>query len=185
MAVLTHPTMSKGTGPASPGPKPIPQAPIIVEDLSQFESGPEPQPSPTIEAQGQKPKLDDSERRKLDDLIFLGRVSREIDLVGHKFELATLTHKEHTMLMRELSRVSDTANLFVIRVYTLAVAIKKLDGVSIDDIKTEGEFESAFAKRVEFIDSMQLRVIEKLFEEYSLLSDESDKMVTSDNLKKS
>jgi hypothetical protein len=184
MAVLTHPTMSKGTGPASPGPKPIPQEPIIVEDLSQFESGPEPQP---VQEPVQAPKstLAEEERKKLDDLIFLGKVSKEVELAGHRFELATLTHKEHTALMRELAKVSETANLFVIRAYTLAFALKRLDGVGLDDIKIEGEFESPFAKRLDLIDNMQLRVIERLFEEYSALSDESDKIVTSDNLKKS
>jgi hypothetical protein len=186
MAVLTHPTMSKGTGPASPGPKPVTQPPIIVEDLSQFESGPEPQ-QVQEPVQASKSLLVEEERKKLDDLIFLGKVSKEVDLAGHRFEVATLTHKEHTALMAELSEFAKAseASLFVIRAYTMAFVLKRIDGVRIDDIKTEGEFKNPFAKRLDLIDNMQLRVIEKLYEEYSVLSDESDKIVTSDNLKKS
>jgi hypothetical protein len=181
MAVLTHPSMSKGT-PINQAPKAKEPEPVVVEDLSQFGASPEPQvqAAPTL-----KDQLQEADRKQLDDLIFVGRIAKDVELVGHTFELTTLTHKEHTLLMRELAKVSDTANLFVVRAYTLALSVKKIDGKALDEFQVEGSFESPFARKVEVIDSMQLRVIEKLFDEYSLLSDASDKLVTSDNLKKS
>jgi hypothetical protein len=179
MAALTHSSMGK-----NPTIQPEPTKKIeslVVEDLSAFEG------TPAVEVvQVPVPKqstLSEVDRKKMEDVLFMGRTTQTFDIVGHKFELSTLTHKEYNTLIKELGR-KEAANTFDIRSCTLAFALRSIDGVKLEDLPTDTEYASVVDKRIDLIDNMQLKVIERLFAEYDKLSTEADKLVAADNLKK-
>jgi hypothetical protein len=180
MAALTHSSMGKNpTIQSEPTPKKIES--LVVEDLSAFEG------TPAVEvAQVPVPKqstLSEGDKKKMEDVLFMGRTAQIVEVVGHKFELSTLTHKEYNTLIKELGK-KETANTFDIRTCTLAFALRSIDGIKLEDLPTEMEYASVIDKRVDLIDNMQLKVIERLFAEYDKLSTEADKLVAADNLKK-
>jgi len=110
----------------------------------------------------------------LEKLIFIGRLSSEVSISDIVFELSSLTNKEHNEIVHMMYGFDDPADLFTIRVLTLANSLRKIDGVLIDDIEIDGEFESAFHKRMSVIDHLQLSVVEKLYDAYEELVKEEE-----------
>ena len=115
----------------------------------------------------------------LESLLFLGRATKEIEIQGVMFELATLTQKENSLLMKHLYGMGDTADLFTIRALTLVYALKSIGGLSFDDIPLddpldEKELKDPFKKKLAIIESMQKNVVEKIHDEYVELVDNSD-----------
>jgi hypothetical protein len=119
---------------------------------------------------------------QLEKLIFLGRAEREVNIMGVLFKLTTLTSKETSDMVKELTSTNETDNT-TIQILVLAQAIKSIDGVSINDIQVDGEFENAFKKRRFVVEQFQQVIVNKLVDEYQLLQDES-RNVTGDEIKK-
>jgi hypothetical protein len=165
MATLTHPSMSKNT-PIQEAPKAASQV-LVVDDLSAFGSAPTSEPILT-------PEVKVPINNRLEELLFLGKTTKMVEIAGHTFELSTLTHREHTNLARVIG-TTDNVSIFDARALTLAVAIRKIDGLEL----------GTFEERREFIDGMQLKVIEKLFGEYNDLDQESSASISGESLKKS
>jgi len=133
-------------------------------------------------------KLEESEEKTnlLEDLLFLGSVKKEVAIGKLKFEISTLTQNESAELMKELYRTEDGADLFTIRVLTLAYAVKSVNGVAFDDIplanyQEEAQFETGFSKKMAILGKMQKNVVEKIHEEYVELVDKSDSTLSDDN----
>ena len=151
-------------------------APAVVQSvedrLAEFEKRPEPVPTdPEKFALPPKKKVSDL----LEKLIFVGRTRKEVEIEGVKFVVSTLSNKEHGEMVKALYRFQDAADLFTVRVLTLGQALRSIDGVELDDIEIDGEFESPYQKRMSLIDMLQISVVEKLFDEYeSLLADEEE-----------
>lgn len=185
MAIVTHPSMRKGTTTQQiQQPK---KDVFIVDDLSEF--GEKCDNIENTESVVEQIKVESEEeletKKKLEDLIFLGRTSKIIKLAGYEFEISTLSHKEHNNLMKELAEISkEMSDVWKIRIYTLASAVKKVNGIKLEELYFDGNFNSDFKKKVAILDSMQLRVIEHLFEEYSSLLEESEKVILGDTIKK-
>lgn len=123
----------------------------------------------------------------LEKLIFAGRITKEVTIDNIVFEISSLSNKEHGEVLRELYRFAESADLFTIRVLTLANAIRSVDGVSLDDIEIDGDFENNFHKRMSIIDCLQQSIVEKLFDEYNKLTEEEKKVdeKAADDLKNS
>lgn len=105
----------------------------------------------------------------LQKLIFIGRLTKEVEIGGVVFEISSLTNKEHYEILQTLYTFTDPADLFTVRILTLANCLKKIDGVPLGSIEIEGEFESSLHKRMSIVDHLQLSVVEKLFDEYEEL----------------
>lgn len=156
----------------------------VVEDLSVFEAQEEVVEKGEVVFEATTKKLlSEQGRQIIEDLLFVGKTSKTVEIAGHKFELSTLTHREHNLLMKELAKINETADIFNIRIYTLSSAIRSIDGVKFDEVidSTSGIFEG----KLNFLDNLQLKVIEQLFMEYSKLVEETDKIVTGESIKKS
>jgi len=128
-------------------------------------------------------------KRKAESLIFFGKIIKDVEIAGHKYQLSTLTSKEQTEILKALYSVADAADLFTVRSYTLANALKSVDGMLIDEAdvfedETPDAFPSRFYRRVAVVDNMQLMIIEKLYNEYNELIKESESMVTGSAIKK-
>lgn len=192
MSRLEHPDMGQTKQPQSsrnvpqpqsymvddqttPDGPPDPPAPTIDDRLAQFEVL---APEPTGTEYPLPPKKPIS--KTLEKLIFIGKTTEEVEIDDVKFELSTLTNKEHGEIVKAMYRFSEAADLFTVRVLTLANALKKIDGLSIDDIEIEGEFEDNFHKRMSIIDYLQLSVVEELFDKYEGLIKEEDEASEED-----
>jgi len=136
-----------------------------------------------IEKVQQPAMLPTDAQKKLEKLIFIGRNIKEVPIAGHNFELSTLTHRENNEIMAKLMNVGETADLFTIRVLTLGNALKAIDGEKIENFPVEGEFESAYQKKVAVIDSLQVALVERLFAAYEDLLKETDNIVYGEAIK--
>ena len=188
MVKITHPTMGKGAGTNVSKAIPsytvedatsIPNNPkTIDEHIKKFEASPEP---PPVEA---PPRPSNPNKAKLESLLFIGRLTTEVDLYDHKFEISSLTNKEHSQMVKELYKFGDGADLFTIRVLTLANALRSIDSVPLDDVACDGEFPSPYYRRMAILDNMQLSLVEKLYEAYSVLIAEVDEASQGEEIKK-
>jgi len=149
-------------------------------------------PPVAVETKVVKPQMDPRQlehRKKLESIIFLGRLSKTIDVAGHKFEISTLTNKEQNDIVRELYSFNEGADLFVIRTLTLANSLKSVDSMKLDDMDVFSEeeeltFKTKFHRRMAIIDNMQLSVVEKLYNEYNELLKENEVVTAGDEIKK-
>ena len=215
MATITHPSMkgrAVGTSALNKPEGTIPQKTYVVDDATQniderLEKFGAPQqeslserplmpPAQTLEqareafafkAPESPKKVED--RKKLESILFLGRLTKIVDFAGHKFEVSTLTNREQNDIVRELYGFSEGADLFIIRTLTLANALKSIDGIKLDDMdvyseEEESQFTSKYNRRKDIVDNMQLSVVEKVYEEYTNLLKESDALITGDAIKK-
>lgn len=128
--------------------------------------------------------ISNEDKQKIENILFLGRTSKTVEIGGHNFELSTLTHKEHNTLAEELVKMGDKLTALNVRIYTLSSALRSIDGVKLGDFKIDQEFNTPFEKNVYLLDNMQLKVIEKLFEEYNMLLEQTEKIVSGDVIKK-
>jgi hypothetical protein len=117
--------------------------------------------------------------------LFLGSAKREVTIGKIKFEISTLTQRENSELVKELYKVSDGADLFVIRALTLAYAIKYVNNVPFDEVplssfEEEAKFSTALEKKIHILEKMQKNIVEKLHDEYINLVDNSDKALEGD-----
>lgn len=130
--------------------------------------------------------VEPAKKNMLEELIFCGRLEQTVDIAGNKFVLKTLNNKEHTHVMRELYKVSDGSDLFALRFIILSQALVSINGIPIDNFPTQNEYteEDINKIRMETINNMQVSVIEKLFEVYNSLVEQSKKIVEGPELKK-
>jgi len=131
------------------------------------------------------PKKENDKTSLLEELLFLGRAKKEITIGNIKFEISTITQKENAELIKELYKVSDGADLFVIRALTLAYAIRHINGIPFDEVplesfEDEAQFSTALEKKLYIIEKMQKNIVEKLHDEYIDLVDSSDKILEGD-----
>ena len=128
-----------------------------------------------------------TDKNMLESLIFLGKISDEVEISGFKFDISTLTHREHNLLMQELYKFGDGADLFTIRTLTMAHAVKKVNGKLLEEFVLEPEqedlLETNFDKKLAIIDSMQMTVVEKLFDAYTELTNKSDSSLDGEKVK--
>jgi hypothetical protein len=145
------------------------------DEMKQFEE----------QAPKEMPKEELQIDKRLEDLLFLGKITKEIEILGHKFKISTLSHREHNDIVKQLYKFGDSADLFTIRVITLANVLKTVDDTPLSEMQATGDFESEFSKRSFIIDGMQLGVVERLYDEYNKLLKESDTLVSGEVIKKS
>jgi hypothetical protein len=196
MAKITHSKMGRVPSPAqSAGGKEV----YVVDDMSEqseidtvdqrlaeFEAPSTLENAPEdVAVEFKMPPRQNSETQKktLESLIFMGRHSKEVEIADHKFEISTLTHKEHNNIVKELMTFGDAADLFTIRVLTLAYAVKSIDDVSLDDLDIGGDFENDYHKRTTIIDNLQLALVERLNAEYEKMVEEAESVVYHEAIK--
>jgi len=184
MAKLTHTDMNSTEAPRQAKPQTYvvddatqPPASSIDERMAQFEAPPQQSQKTGVEFP-LPPKRPVS--KALEQLIFIGKLTEEVEIGGAKFEISTLTNKENNQIVRMMYNFSEAADLFTLRILTLANAVRKINGITLDDIDIEGDFESDFHKRISIIDNLQISVVSTLYEAYEKLSGEEEKASQDD-----
>jgi hypothetical protein len=198
MAKLFHPDMRQS--------RDLPQNNTYVVDdlsdvdnrLSQFESGVV-EEAPEVKERdlqkvsevdfsmlSKKPVIDleDATKKSLEKLIFIGRNVKTLELGGHKFEVSTLTNKENNEVLSKMIEVGEGISLFMVRVFTLANALRTVDGVELDKIPVDGEFGSSYLKRLTIVDNFQFALVEKLYGLYEEAVKEANEVIYGEAIKK-
>jgi len=200
MAKITHPGMKRGRDvPKSNQPEAktfvvddmtganeAPVEPSIDDRLAEFEGGQKEAVEPVAPAETSMTKPNKPEiniTKSLEKLIFMGRHSKVLEFADHKFEISTLTHKENNEIVNELMGFGEAADLFTIRILTLAYSLRSIDGINLADIEVDGEFESTLDKQMAIVDHLQLSLVERLYAAYEALVKEADEVVYGENVK--
>ena len=115
----------------------------------------------------------------LKNIMTLGRHSEVVDIGGIKFEIGTLTEKENSELLSSLISLDEQTRVVMTKSYAVAMSIQKINEESFEDVLDYMEdipdsITTMFSKKVYFINCLQTKVVDKLFEEYSKFSDEDE-----------
>lgn len=144
------------------------QEAVASKTKQQEYSMPEPVTNNVTVENSDKPKV---LRSSLKDLIFLGRIEKDINIGGFEFKLSTLTNAKNREIVSSMMRYEPSERVLHIRHHTLAAALLSVNDVPLENIDESLEGLSVFEARLAAIESLAPSIIEILFEEY-------DKMVT-------
>lgn len=161
--------------------------PLEGQEQIHYSAGPVGPPEVIPSPVSTPPVVESPNKDMLESLIFLGLITKEVEIGVFKFSITTLTHREHNLLMKELYKFGDGADLFTIRTLTLAHSVKLVNDVLLEDLplsdKEESRLETKFDKKLAIIDSLQMSVVEKLFDAYTELSNQSDSLLDGEQVK--
>lgn len=116
---------------------------------------------------------------EIKDLIFWGQNTRTVDAGAYKFTLATLRNKEEIELFTELMKEEGTKKTTYAKTFTLAAAIKKVNGVPFEDAYNGEEDLSSLQKKVFILEQLQGELIELLWSNYQELKASSKELLGS------
>ena len=113
----------------------------------------------------------------INQVIFLGKLTKEVEIQGMKFEIKTLTEEESREIVERLFRIPEASRMACIRSMTLAKAIDKIGGYDFTEIVTsllqeenkEINFKTIDTKKNEIVLKLQTSVTNDLFAEYEKL----------------
>lgn len=116
--------------------------------------------------------------KTLRDLIFLGRVSRNVEILGHTFELQTLNAMQQKEVYSELMDGED-ARVSEIKPIILSKSITAINGALTSDLAANEGIDI-----FDIISSWQVNLIDRLYDEYEKMVADSNKEVSIDSVKK-
>ncbi len=120
------------------------------------------------------------ELKGLEDLIFLGASTRDVQIGDFTFTLGTLSAREQDEIFREAIKLPETERVFFFKKAILACSIKKINGKNMSSYIDDVDINS----RINIVMSLQQSVFDYLFSEVDKLTEETSKSLTEDNLKK-
>ena len=119
-------------------------------------------------------------------LLFLGKISREVKIGDYIFKIESLTEERQRSLINKIMKMSDQEKVTYAKVYSVCEAVTHVNEYSIDLICEElyGEHEDVDLRKVLFFGQLQAFIIDKIFLEYEKLLDESRDAVGYEEVKK-
>jgi len=102
-------------------------------------------------------------RKALQEIIFLGRLTRNVKILGKTWTLQTIDIDEHMKAVKQINLNDDNNNftLLLLKRKLLERAIVSVEGIEIKDDERE-----------EFVSQLPITVINLLFDEYNKLNEE-------------
>lgn len=126
-------------------------------------------------AQAEEVAVDEKEDKKLEDirnLIFIGRKTLDVEVDGFVFTLQTLKNKENEFVVKQVLMLEDEERLLAVKNYTLAMAVRKINGYNLADVYNGDEDLNDFEKALEVLDELDSALVDFLFEKYTELKRE-------------
>lgn len=122
---------------------------------------------------------------KLEDLIFLGRITKKCTISNYVFEMATLTagENEAAFIAAGISDTNDIRAISSITYHVLSYAVKSINGIPFDRIVADKPGDSIYEQKVNFLKGLQQVLLNKLMNSYRELQEESDNIVNKDQVK--
>jgi len=155
---------------------------ISNKNLQQFVSQPPPTDNGNVEEFTKKGDIseEDFKTNKIEDLVLLGRVEREVDFFGHKIVLQTLNGIHNIDIVDETNQFSKGTRLAASIIGILVRSLKTIDGKKL---YAEDPSELAISKfqNLEFAKlwllEMQQVVLNALYGEYIKLTELQDEKI--------
>jgi len=112
------------------------------------------------------------------DLVFLGKMNKTVEISGFVFSMHTLTGAEQRELLSQIMLLPAEKRLIYAKPYTLWMSLDTINDAPVAVAAQSAGYEDEF----EFITSWQDSLIERLFDEYEALFDESKGIFKVDKL---
>ena len=103
-------------------------------------------------------------RKIFEDLIFLGKIEKDVKLFGKTWTLTTLTAEEQVEATAVTGQLETIARINALRVQFLGRSLKKIDGHEIVDVE----------EALEIVGKLQFPVINALYAKYEELQAEQE-----------
>lgn len=106
-------------------------------------------------------------RKSLEELIFLGRLTREVIIFGKKWVLSTLEASEQKDATSATSGLEPVVRVLALKMEILARSLTKIDDMELNSL----------SEKLDFIKKLQMPLIDKLFSEYEKLLKEQEEII--------
>jgi len=165
---------------------PVPSSPLVKEghfdkmnELSNAVSQGPSSPSISEDPDGGIDKM-------IKDLLFMGRLEKEVKIQHFSFKINTLTEERQRILVSRVMRMTDEEKVAFAKVYTVSESVSHVNDVPIEDISrkmfpNEDNVEIAV---INFFGRLQASIIDILFEEYETLLNKSREEIGYEQVKK-
>lgn len=129
----------------------------------------------------------------INEVIFLGKLTKEVEIQGMKFEIKTLTEEESRSVVEKLFRIPEASRMACIRSMTLSKAIDKIGGYNFTEIASsvlqeegkEVNDRTVEFKKNEIVLKLQTSVTNDLFAEYEKLIEKKEEASGGSEIKNS
>lgn len=118
-------------------------------------------------------------KKSLEDLIFLGRAEKIVNISDFTFKIQTLTNNEQKEVIFHISKALDEEKMFVLRTLTLAFSVREINGVSLDDFIGSDSID----EKIIFFNKLSSSLVNELFKVYSEILEESDNSIKAKEIK--
>ena len=121
----------------------------------------------------------------LKKLMTLGMTTERVEVEGFIFEIGTLSEKESSELLSSLIVLEERDRIIASKSHSVAMSIKKINNMEFDFIVENSEIipeelVTNTSKKIFFVKSLQMSVVNKLFEKYT----EMNKILEEEDKKK-
>lgn len=121
-----------------------------------------------------KIRLNEGAKRRIEMLIGMSRLTKDVLIDGKTFSLRTLSSKEAREVIIACSEFDGTIQfVFEIRRQTLAMSLIKIEGIDIANFLGVVDASKLKDYSLELIDSLEEALLLRLYNEYNKLSQES------------
>jgi hypothetical protein len=132
-----------------------------------------------LDASAEESKIADEPRMaNFKDLVFLGKLTKRVQIAGWNFDIHTMDVQEQRSLLTEILKLPPEDRLLYSKPYTIWMVLDFINDAPIDVAAKAAGFESA----IEFICSWQDLLIDKLFGEYESLAKESKAVFSTETI---
>ena len=135
-------------------------------------------------------KTENSLDKLIKDLVFLGRLSKDVKVSGYSFRVNTLTEERQRLLVSRIMRMTNDEKVAYAKVYTVAESVTHINDIGIEEISSRidetnnVDEDNSEISKINFFGSLQAAIIDILFEEYEKLLGESKKEIGYEEVKK-
>jgi hypothetical protein len=120
------------------------------------------------------------ELKGLENLIFLGRNTRDVEVGDYVFTISTISSKEQDVIFKKALELSEEDRSIFFKKALLASSLRKINGKSIELYLEEGSFE----EKLELVGELQITVFDFLMFHFEEITSEAVKLLKVENLKK-
>jgi hypothetical protein len=159
-----------------PGSSANPNSIDKIRELSEVAMATE---SPSVDSDNDISKL-------IKNLLFMGRLSKDVKIGEATFTVNTLTEDRQRVLVSRVMRMTNEEKIAYAKVYSVAESVTAINGISIDEISKTmyPDEESLEVARINFFGRLQSTIIDILFEEYEVLIKKSREEIGYEEVKK-
>ncbi len=113
-------------------------------------------------------------RKSLEDLIFLGRIEKDVNLFDKTWKMVTLDSTEHLAATNATADFDTLTRFFALKVQIISRSLKQVNDIVLDDLE----------ETYKFVEKLQPIVINKLYEEYEKIQlKQSESLKDMDEIK--